>query len=272
MALYHRQLQQQQALLSPPRPVPPQHDPLGAEVDISPSWYDARGGPHPQEPPPPEPAVYGSFRTREEIPSRSQAIPQPKPTPRGRANASHNLMSPPPVDPLHRLYAAEQLRDSARGLQQYPYVSPPQPADFRRTPPRVYTGRHVPVPVGAPTARDRILAEARERSRSPRRSTSPFRSQSARFGLPGSAPGLPAAAYDRLSYVKPALSASHDFYVPKGMGSVPRTPRRRSPMRVSQTPRFVETLSHGSGMTCRVVEGKQPERRKTPTQGFVGRR
>lgn len=103
-----------------------------------------------------------------------------------------------------------------------------------------------------------MLEEEEQRLR--RRSPSPaFRSTSPRFGASSGRGQRDASFYDRGSYLRPTVSAAHDFYVPPGMGDVVRT-SSRSPARVSmasRTPRFQPMVAHGTGMCCPVLTASE---------------
>lgn len=137
-----------------------------------------------------------------------------------------------------------------------------------------YVGRGTPPSVQSPaphsferqpSARERILAESRSKRRSSSPGSSAFRSSSPRFGgLKSVLPEATAIVADRGSYVKPLLSTSHDFYVPRGIGDVQTTSPRGGAVSLTTTPRFVNMVPHGSGMVCPVLTGTPP-RRRTPS-------
>jgi hypothetical protein len=116
-----------------------------------------------------------------------------------------------------------------------------------------------------PTARERVLAEEGV-SKARRRSPSPaFRSTSPRFGIQHKF-SIEPSLFDRGSYLRPAISSGHDFYVPPGMAQ--ETLRARSPGRVgmaSTTPRFQQLIPHGTGMVCPVLSARPASPRLSST-------
>lgn len=181
-----------------------------------------------------------------------RALPPPQP-----------LLSPPPAHhhPAAMMYQQPSPFDiiAARhaAAAQSPFARTPTgglPAPLSRSS-TLLTSPAPTLKAPSVTAMERILQEVRQRRRSPSPGSSTFRSRSPRFGgLRSTVPSAPPAVDDPGSYVRKPLSATHDFFVPKGMGDTTRNSPRLSPM-ASRTPRFIPLVPHGSGMVCPILEG-----------------
>jgi hypothetical protein len=231
MALYQRKLERDLLPLHTPPPVPHPADyrvlvAAPKATEPTPWELERRRGRHPTTPPVPTP----------HSPNAGGAV-----APRAEEDWSPSTSRRLVISP---------------GRYVPPVGTPRVDTGLRRTPSRTANEQDSRVSMGSrstPTARERVLIEE-DVVRTRRRSPSPaFRSTSPRFGIQHRF-SLEPTLFDRGSYLRPKISASHDFYVPPGMADEVR--RSRSPGRVvmrSTTPRFVKMIPHGSGMVCPVL-------------------